>query len=851
MTKPGTIIAMISGAVVVVAATALVTIAVLRSGADESYGAIIVGEPTIFSRERLVNDRFEQEHWLHHRLEITDDIEKRGSFERVQLFGSTSASTKILAGVNVGAAQEKEGGQKDAAEAKNANAASKDDNRIAINLGKTPLDLFQDLIVYRDEVRQVLMQTQLDDRHDIAGNTLIRLDFDASIVPTGRTSDTALVTVSVSEASRSPTEDKVLYEQWRSHLQLLYDEAVENLIKTIHSRSELAKGDRRNLHEFVRFISARIEAELMRYPESLGKIEASPEIMESCEELFDAGARNFIAVGLYECRAYILSRFLLSELGRRKELVRFYRFIGELNKNDKIRSELKAQHLNPGSLFAQLPEQCKLRSSNDQTANPDTIQTIEVNKLQLPCPEGPDPFRDALDSQIILLQYLQISPSRGHEEISKRLDALVGKMQVAFATHPEGFTGNQADDKNIHDELLGQAAAVDVAVRRAVALFMRSKGEFDPDSDTKLSNYYDLRIEDCALGLCRVLIAAKAAGEERTKAINKLVTALDNPSSGARVFAYAVSPKQLVEYSIQRSQADRLTDLFAGGQASPASLPADVSAKLDWQRSTDQTSEALQHLPLVVGFGVGGSVDRDKAAFGWAIRPPIVLAGTSNRAHVAVQHTLSATVSLPSWWKRVKIDTVHCWLPGRSIGDVTAAVADDRSKLESYCRPETRASNEYEIALPWNVFEISRKLGIEVIPEPYVSPTSTFETQRLEIGRPGQIVFEGGRLWRSTVVTLGNYQQANEITVMPNMQGIVAKFDCVLSPPSLLGQQAPPQEQYQLAVVWTSEGRTEAVRIKLDPFRPRKGIDKYGNEVMEKESVCSGPPSSQAGKSSG
>ena len=72
----------------------------------------------------------------------------------------------------------------------------------------------------------------------------------------------------------------------------------------------------------------------------------------------------------------------------------------------------------------------------------------------------------------------------------------------------------------------------------------------------------------------------------------------------------------------------------------------------------------------------------------------------------------------------------------------------------------------------------------------------------------GAIVIKGEHLWRSTVVTIGS-QQADAITVLPSMNGIIAEFDFV----------DPPAEGRELMelVVWTSEGEdtaNEMIEIK-------------------------------------
>lgn len=48
-----------------------------------------------------------------------------------------------------------------------------------------PLDQFEDLQAYRSRLRSELSAAQLDDRHDDYGNTLYRLQFDATVLPRG------------------------------------------------------------------------------------------------------------------------------------------------------------------------------------------------------------------------------------------------------------------------------------------------------------------------------------------------------------------------------------------------------------------------------------------------------------------------------------------------------------------------------------------------------------------------------------------------------------------------------------------------------------------------------------------
>ena len=111
--------------------------------------------------------------------------------------------------------------------------------------------------------------------------------------------------------------------------------------------------------------------------------------------------------------------------------------------------------------------------------------------------------------------------------------------------------------------------------------------------------------------------------------------------------------------------------------------------------------------------------------------------------------------------------------------------------------------------------------------EPYIDFEATPQDQLLEIGRPGEVVLAGGRLWRSTIVRMG-HQQADRILVLPDMKGIIAEFSCVKPIPGqegLVDQASEPDKSKWTSQVhvWTSEGRTaDPLQVFLLPFVARK-----------------------------
>jgi hypothetical protein len=84
----------------------------------------------------------------------------------------------------------------------------------------------------------------------------------------------------------------------------------------------------------------------------------------------------------------------------------------------------------------------------------------------------------------------------------------------------------------------------------------------------------------------------------------------------------------------------------------------------------------------------------------------------------------------------------------------------------------------------------------------------------------------GGRLWRSTEVTLGS-QVADRISVLPNMKGIVASFDCVqpqLEPIKLpSGSIERQQEPIRTQQLNTKSPRTQApIEQQEEPIKTKQ-----------------------------
>lgn len=137
-------------------------------------GKIYVDSPEVYTRERLVNDRYDQDYWLRQQLKMLDDR------EHLQLTHGQER-TSIQAGVGAG----------DAANQADGGARPDPPGRLSFE------QEFRIVAGLRDTIRPQVLENMLDDRHDLTGNSVYGLKFDTTIIPGASTRRRAFVHVQV------------------------------------------------------------------------------------------------------------------------------------------------------------------------------------------------------------------------------------------------------------------------------------------------------------------------------------------------------------------------------------------------------------------------------------------------------------------------------------------------------------------------------------------------------------------------------------------------------------------------------------------------------------------------------
>jgi len=261
-----------------------------------------------------------------------------------------------------------------------------------------------------------------------------------------------------------------------------------------------------------------------------------------------------------------------------------------------------------------------------------------------------------------------------------------------------------------------------------------------------------------------------------------------------------------------------------------------------------------------------------KTTISWLVYPDNALWFVSR--HTPRNIPLSAIVSLPSWWPGVQITTETCWLRPKRL-----QVSSGRTLCPAYQtpkwfgielpeRPAARSTARVEtrqiMPLPFSLDDVLPKLGFFLVRFPYIDRLNPDEIN-LETGREVQLRLTGKRLWKNPRVRIGE-QWNSRIEVLPDMEGILATFECLeplpggrrvqtiqhgMDPIKLIshdkfdardnpskggdrGEQTANghnlmrdmiYSEERPVQVWTSEGKTQQVAVTVNAFRPRHIIN--------------------------
>lgn len=263
------------------------------------------------------------------------------------------------------------------------------------------------------------------------------------------------------------------------------------------------------------------------------------------------------------------------------------------------------------------------------------------------------------------------------------------------------------------------------------------------------------------LSACARAVADLVVAEEPLQ-LSTLLTRLDDAIDGAGARIYEVGPREQVQ---QMSTTARAADSMALALSIAAAAPGPgraANAGLDYSRQAVDKVSALERVPLVVGYTVGG-----KNSFGWVLGPRAVVDAKHGSIDVEQRlkpYDLSVDMSVPAWWPSIKLEVETRWGP-----QTAKLVSGDLSKqgdaqIKPIIVPIERKAADYD----WFT---SLLLG-SADPGVRISRVSGTVNACSE----STLLLEGRNVWRAqTVMVLGQSLPANDFSIAPDMRGIVVK----------------------------------------------------------------------------
>lgn len=801
----------------------------LQGGHD---GQIIINSPTVYTRQRLVNDRLQQATWLQEQLKATGN-----NFRSVDQLSRKTAERVSGTGAN---APPKAQGDADqdptkAQERKKADQASAD----PILVESTTAADFRAKNLYRDEVRAEITQTELDDRHDINGNTIYRLAFNATVVAGTRARSVAGIRVALGHYphGRMQSEPANALSSVLSFLSWRNSEASEE--KKNEEREALKQlydDDYKRLYfDWIRYMQTQVPNSIESV--SMGITTGSPDPRDRVLHtrfLLDKVCQlkieiETLAQGNNSCdpATYSEGDPGYTEASRnRNATLEFMSKDLELyfEKMEALSSKQFKQRLIPILLRdaayrdSALKDQIETEDRYYETARKYCRQEIKtIFELSVLLPVGlvsanedtriGCPFFDSPAQRLMagILLYQELVELRDKTKITKMAIPSLAK-EVADRRNCERrkVTGDPDLCGYVNQQAAARCFAADF-IKDRLNFFSRPGGPDRPGIDS----FVRLDLVGRENGDCNLLVSELFL---RQSYILKELTYLLNVDTEA--FAYSISPKNFTENISTASETRDAFELLVR-----YGLPGDKDTSAfikDLRKRSSELRAVIAH-PIVVGFG---SSRRELETlrhptdvnlktpvirgtdFGWVIAPRM---RDSELEQIDNQYELTAVISVPSWWRSVELDIEMCWQSREELSELKRRASDGLN----ICEDREKQTQKTVIRLPGAIAELSRKLGFEVLQEPYLGPNPR---QVLEIGQKGRLLLKGARLWRSTEVTVGS-QKANNIIVLPNMDGIIAEFNCVLPQLGNGGYDSKPIPT--AAYVWTSEGVTTGAPVML------------------------------------
>lgn len=632
----------------------------------------------------------------------------------------------------------------------------------------SPIEKFHDREAYRDAIKSAINAESLDELHDMSGNSLFRVQFQATVLPPA---EKYLDTLGLLRMEVDPP--KITEEEGKEELSKLYQRWLWHVMQALNrlppgAKALLARLEQEQPRLDAKDVIVRLEQDQLLL--SLGRIGGLFEVvMVEIEKEPDSADKCH---GWYE----------KEEDTEHCWYLRIPVPHGTAASVGKLYDVLSQFPTAAETDFKQLKE--KISSS--------LIQFTAANK----CGLAENSFTEQ---------------DRANLEFFWDLQELwpVTEQSLLYIADAD-FDNSQLEDQ----------------LRRGVVKAISQEVWYLEASQLRqiIANAADEKCRDRLLAPWRANVP-----EAFAKTIKSII---ETPGqSGNRVSVYDVSPTERVHRVSTAARAADAVAMAASLAGTLPKIGLSSSGNIAYTRSAAGKADTLERAPLVVGFvepGVtsvtwveaarnGGAREGPNSprfpSFGWLLGPKVSLDPEGSELmleHHIAPYELYADLSLPGWWPYFDLKVYSAWAPNwRSQSSFARSFAPDDPRLERIVRVPMRHNTADLYGLTQLLLE--RTTTGRPVAQPRISEVHPLQ---LTICRRGNITvaIEGDGIWRASEVLIGGYRVPEAaIRVLPDMRGIAVTFASDNFPTSgTLGTEI---------VVWTHNGkarRTEKFTFTSD-----------------------------------
>jgi hypothetical protein len=618
-------------------------------------------------------------------------------------------------------------------------------NSPAVNTSKSelmPQDEFEDRQALRAKIRSKRSAMDLDDTHDIDGNTLLRMQFQATVLP-GKIKDKfGAVTVDLEKAELSSTESSDLYFKWLAHInyrlntvkdgKLVPNEQAEllsgsGLYEVIHFA--LGKGDGKSDCDFKSIDNAyMIRNDPDRKDCDILSMALPPGAASRHMELEPFITQDDKALGLvssvlrewnYNQGAVFSGKGVdakkINALGKYFEMKPDTTTTPPAKPAEpEVEQEQSIPEKSTGllnqflSILTQAPPEPTQNKTpapkpeKNKTDKPDSKKTDQKNSECKFKPMISSDFLNTLKEVKVfnnprIRAAMRTTPFMDSEISSLDRNGLTNRWMKtetnkSSISESSFFTPEQAYEYS--REILKSAPAFAAVLSglsniHNLPSHIRSEVDYRFRRFTETSrwahiylNSISARNKDCLFKLPGdVILEGK---EESSKAFAKI---LDDQKDKIRTFVYQITPFEMAQQiSTLASAANSLQLALAASGAIPGQgIGIDASAAYS-QTAVGKIS-AIERIPLVMGFSRAVSSSNTNPQFGWVFGPKVRV-DPEKKELVLEQankpYDVSVDISVPGWWPKItlnaKMGWVHNWHNEKVQHEVLEALPSPNEK---------------------------------------------------------------------------------------------------------------------------------------------------------------------------